>query len=186
MAQYQLLIKNVKIIDGISDIAFRGDIAVKDEKIVKVGDLKDATADKVVDGTGLTACPGFFDIHTHTDRTIMNTPTADNLILQGITCALGGHCGSSSAPAYNEEYFNAKDATQVQRERTWTTFDEYLTEMGKVVGLLGGMAMLIGILIGIVGIVLVCVAYPIYNGIIKKEREKIAPEIIRLADELMN
>jgi len=61
-----------------------------------------------------------------------------------------------------------------------------MTEMGKVVGLLGGMAMLIGILIGIVGIVLVCVAYPIYNGIIKKEREKIAPEIIRLADELMN
>ena len=45
--------------------------------------------------------------------------------------------------------------------------------------------MLIGILIGIIGIVLVSVAYPIYNSIIKKEREKIAPEIIRLTDELM-
>ena len=45
--------------------------------------------------------------------------------------------------------------------------------------------MLTGILIGIVGIVLVCVAYPIYNAIVKKEREKIAPEIIRLTDELM-
>ena len=60
-----------------------------------------------------------------------------------------------------------------------------MTDIGKMIGLAGGMAMLVGILIGIVGIVLVCAAYPIYNGIIKKEREKIAPEIIRLTDELM-
>ena len=60
-----------------------------------------------------------------------------------------------------------------------------MTDIGKTVGLLGGMAMLAGILIGIVGIVLISVAYPIYNRIIKKEREKIAPEIIRLTDELM-
>ena len=60
-----------------------------------------------------------------------------------------------------------------------------MTDIGKMVGLLGGMAMLVGILIGIVGIVLISVAYPIYNRIIKKEREKIAPEIIRLTDELM-
>ena len=60
-----------------------------------------------------------------------------------------------------------------------------MTDIGKIIGLLGGMAMLIGILIGIIGIVLVSVAYPIYNSIIKKEREKIAPEIIRLTDELI-
>jgi len=60
-----------------------------------------------------------------------------------------------------------------------------MTDIGKIIGLAGGMAMLVGILIGIVGIVLVSVAYPIYNSIIKKEREKIAPEIIRLTDELM-
>lgn len=48
-----------------------------------------------------------------------------------------------------------------------------------------GLAMFLGILIGIVGIVLVCLAYPAYNRITKREREKIAPEIIRLTDELM-
>ena len=60
-----------------------------------------------------------------------------------------------------------------------------MTELGEAIGLGGGMAMLIGVLIGIVGIVLVCVAYPIYNRILKKERQRIAPEIIRLTDELM-
>lgn len=60
-----------------------------------------------------------------------------------------------------------------------------MTDIGKIIGLLGEMAMLIGILIGIVGIVLVCAAYPIYNCVLKKERGKIAPEIIRLTDELM-
>lgn len=60
-----------------------------------------------------------------------------------------------------------------------------MTELGEAIGLGGGMAMLIGVLIGIVGIVLVCVAYPIYNRIVKKERERIAPEILRLTDELM-
>lgn len=60
-----------------------------------------------------------------------------------------------------------------------------MTDIGKIIGLPGGMTMLIGILIGIVGIVLVCVAYPIYNYVLKKEREKLAPEIIRLTDELL-
>lgn len=60
-----------------------------------------------------------------------------------------------------------------------------MTEIGQLLGLQGATAMLVGILIGIIGIVLVCVAYPVYNRIIKKEREKIAPQIIRLTDELM-
>lgn len=60
-----------------------------------------------------------------------------------------------------------------------------MTKLGEAMGLGTGIAILIGILIGIAGIVLVCVAYPLYNRILKKEREKIAPEIIRLSDELM-
>ena len=45
--------------------------------------------------------------------------------------------------------------------------------------------MLLGIVIGVVGIVPVFLAYPLYNRTLKKEREKIAPEILRLSDELM-
>lgn len=60
-----------------------------------------------------------------------------------------------------------------------------MTNLGEILGSYKEMAMLLGIIIGIIGIVLVCVAYPIYNRIVKKEREKIAPEIIRLTDELI-
>lgn len=60
-----------------------------------------------------------------------------------------------------------------------------MTEIGELLGVFGNMAMLIGIAIGIIGIVLVSLAYPLYNRTVKKERERIAPEIIRLTDELM-
>ena len=58
-----------------------------------------------------------------------------------------------------------------------------MTDIGAVLGTV--LAMIIGISIGVVGIILVCLAYPIYNRTLKKEREKIAPEILRLTDELM-
>lgn len=57
-----------------------------------------------------------------------------------------------------------------------------MTELGAG---LGGAALLLGILVGVVGMVLVALAYPVYNRVLKKEREKIAPEILKLADELM-
>jgi predicted lipid-binding transport protein (Tim44 family) len=57
-----------------------------------------------------------------------------------------------------------------------------MTQIGAV---FGGMAMLIGVMIGIVGIILVALAYPLYNRVLRKNREKIAPEILRLTDELL-
>ena len=57
--------------------------------------------------------------------------------------------------------------------------------MTELSGFLGGTAMFVGIPVGIVGIVLVAVAYPLYNRVLIKQREKIAPEILRLTDELL-
>ena len=57
-----------------------------------------------------------------------------------------------------------------------------MTDIGSA---LGSLAMVIGILVGIVGIVLVALAYPLYNRVLKKQREKIAPEILQLSEELL-
>lgn len=56
-----------------------------------------------------------------------------------------------------------------------------MTEIGAI---LGNLAMVIGILIGVVGMILVALAYPIYNLVLTKQRQRIAPEILRLTEEL--
>lgn len=60
-----------------------------------------------------------------------------------------------------------------------------MTELAEILGLSGNVAMLIGIPVGIVGGILASLAYPIYNAIVKAKRKKLAPEILRLTDELM-
>ena len=60
-----------------------------------------------------------------------------------------------------------------------------MTDLGGIFGAHQNAALCIGILVGIAGIVLVGCAYPVYNRVIKKERERIAPEILQLTEELM-
>lgn len=60
-----------------------------------------------------------------------------------------------------------------------------MSDLSGMLGFSQSMALLIGILIGSIGIALVCLAYPLYNYVIKKERAKISPEILRLTEELM-
>ena len=57
-----------------------------------------------------------------------------------------------------------------------------MTDLGAS---LGHMAMVLGILVGLVGLVMVALAYPVYTGVLKKERARIAPEILRLTEELL-
>ena len=57
-----------------------------------------------------------------------------------------------------------------------------LTELGAA---LGPLAMVLGIIVGLIGLVLVALAYPVYNRILHKERAKIAPEVLQLTEELM-
>lgn len=60
-----------------------------------------------------------------------------------------------------------------------------MTDLGEKLGFEGIVSMIIGVIIGIIGIIIVCFTYPIYNYILKKERKKVAPEVIKLTDELM-
>ena len=60
-----------------------------------------------------------------------------------------------------------------------------MTDIGELLGLNATLAMLVGIGVGVVGMVMAGVAYPVYNRIVKTQREKIAPQILRLTDELL-
>jgi uncharacterized membrane protein YuzA (DUF378 family) len=60
-----------------------------------------------------------------------------------------------------------------------------MTDLGRIFGGYSDLSMIIGIVVGLVGMVPVALAYPIYDRVLKKQREKIAPEILRLTDELL-
>ena len=60
-----------------------------------------------------------------------------------------------------------------------------MTDVGQLLGLAKVLSMLLGILVGVAGMALVALAYPVYNRVLKKERQRIAPEILSLTDELL-
>ncbi len=100
--RYDLLITNAQIVDGTGAPARRGSLATRGERIVALGDVAGAAAE-TVDAGGLTLCPGFIDAHDHADITILEYPLAENLVMQGITTFVGGHCGYSAGGGFTAE-----------------------------------------------------------------------------------
>jgi len=95
---YDLVITNGMIVDGSGNPWFKGDIGVKDKKIVEIGTIVSGQARKSIDAHGLVIAPGFIDVHTHCDRGIRKIPTVDNYVLQGVTSVIGGNCGGHPFP----------------------------------------------------------------------------------------
>jgi N-acyl-D-amino-acid deacylase len=126
---FDLIIKNIDIVDGSGKPLFHGNIGIKGEKIAAVGD-EIGGAEKTIDGEGLTACPGFIDSHSHADLTILNQPAAENLIMQGITSFVGGHCGITLAPLKNLGYFeDLKKVWGFDYDPGWRSFGEWMAEV---------------------------------------------------------
>src|SRR5688572_4074193 len=94
--QYDILILNGKIIDGNGNSWFYGDVAIKDGRIIKIGRLQAASAQKTIDARGLIVAPGFIDVHAHIENGVFERPTADNYIYDGVTTVITGNCGGSA------------------------------------------------------------------------------------------
>ena len=60
-----------------------------------------------------------------------------------------------------------------------------MTDLSSTMGLDSWITLLIGIVIGMVGLIIMCVTYPLYNHILERERARVADEVIRLSDELL-
>ena len=94
-ADYDLLIRNARVIDGTGNPWFHADIAVKDGRIAGVGNFPTASADRTVDAQERVVTPGFIDVHTHIEGDIAKVPRADNFLLDGVTTVVTGNCGGS-------------------------------------------------------------------------------------------
>lgn len=89
-----VVIRGAKIADGTGGAAVVGDVAITGERIVGVGTL-DVRAARVIDGKGLVVAPGFIDLHTHSDDTILAEEGRRNwsYVTQGVTTIVTGNCG---------------------------------------------------------------------------------------------
>jgi N-acyl-D-aspartate/D-glutamate deacylase len=96
------LIAGGTIIDGTGGAPHPGNVAVKDGKVVAVGDV-DGEAEVPIDARGLYVAPGFIDIHSHSDYTLLVDPRAMSALFQGVTLEVVGNCGFGCAPIGNPD-----------------------------------------------------------------------------------
>jgi N-acyl-D-amino-acid deacylase len=96
--EFDIIIKNGSIVDGLGGKPVQADIGISQGKIKTIGSLEEKKAKKVIDAANLMVCPGFIDLHTHTDEGILDQPEAHNYIRQGVTTVVGGNCGGSHFP----------------------------------------------------------------------------------------
>ena len=130
-AGYDLLIINGHILDGSGSPWFEGSVAVKDGKIAAVGRLPNAAAQRVIDAGGLIICPGFIDLHSHSDYTLLVDGKAESKIRQGVTTEILGESESAgpilgaAIPEFD------KEMSRYGLTRDWTTLGEYLARVAR-------------------------------------------------------
>ena len=95
---YDLLIRNARVVDGTGAPWRRADVAVRGDTIVAVSARLDGSARRVVDALGRVVAPGFLDLHTHAREGIFARPSAENYVRQGVTTLVEGPDGSSALP----------------------------------------------------------------------------------------
>ena len=91
-----ILITGAKVYDGAGNPWCRADVGVKAGRIAAIGRVK-GKARRKINAAGLALCPGFIDVHTHADG-ILERPSADNVLRQGVTTVVSGNCGDCILP----------------------------------------------------------------------------------------
>ena len=102
---FDTLIKNGTVIDGSGKPRYDADVAITGGRIEAIGRLADAEAAKTIDATGLFVAPGFIDMHSHSDTTMLTDPGGDSKAYQGVTTEVTGNCSSSPFPVAADPAF---------------------------------------------------------------------------------
>jgi N-acyl-D-amino-acid deacylase len=98
MMNCDTLIRNARVLDGSGEEAVTQDVAVRVGRIVDVGPSLAWQTSKLIDADGLALAPGFIDVHTHDDTSVIETPAMLPKLSQGVTTVVVGNCGISAAP----------------------------------------------------------------------------------------
>jgi N-acyl-D-amino-acid deacylase len=140
---YDLLIKNGRIVDGSGMPSFRGDVAVKDGKIVELGKLS-GPAKRTIDAAGRVVAPGFIDNHCHYDAQVTWDPLCSFSPDHGATTVIFGNCSLALAPVRRgtekrvAEFLSYVEAIPMEVLNTvevdWETIPQYMDRLDRHLG----------------------------------------------------
>jgi len=133
---FDVVIRNGLVVDGTGNPGRLADVAIRDGRIVAVGEVSDS-GDREIDAEGFVVAPGFVDVHTHFDAQVFWDTTLSPSPLHGVTTVISGNCGFTIAPLEPEhgDYMmqmlarvEGMPLTSLQQgvPWNWRTFGEYL------------------------------------------------------------
>src|SRR5713226_6491618 len=130
-SEYDLIIKNGRVIDGSGRPAFKADVAIKDDRIARIGNLRGAQAKRVIDARGQVVAPGFIDMLGQSEQFVLIDPRAMSKVMMGVTTEITGE-GESIAPVNDrilkeQEDFNRRYNLTID----WRTLGEYFNRLDK-------------------------------------------------------
>jgi N-acyl-D-amino-acid deacylase len=130
---FDIIIRNGYVVDGTGSPRFRADVGIQNGQIVEIGELGSEEIKGDLDVKGLTVAPGFIDMHSHSDFSLLINPRAESKIRQGITTEVIGNCGSSAAPLNPFIKEEIEKTMPVLEEAglklDWLTMREYLSRL---------------------------------------------------------
>src|SRR3954470_2182921 len=92
------LIRNASVLDGTGKDAELLDVAIQGGHIAAIAPSLQCTSANTIEAEGLALAPGFIDVHTHDDTSVIDTPEMLPKISQGVTTVIVGNCGISASP----------------------------------------------------------------------------------------
>jgi N-acyl-D-amino-acid deacylase len=176
MDGFDLVLKNGRLLDGCGNPWFRADLAMRSGRIAAIGQPGSLHGRQTLDVADRYISPGFIDIHTHSDLTLLVNRRAESAVRQGVTTQLVGNCGMSPAPldpqrvAEMQSYWG-EISTQPQVTWAWRTFNDYLETLGS-----GGTSINVASLAGHAALRLAVLGY--------EDRPPTQPELARMGSLL--
>ncbi len=101
---FDIVIQNGSVVDGSGKRRFQADIAIKNGRIADIAPQIESEAQAFINAKGNAVSPGFIDMHSHSDFTLLVHPEAESKVRQGVTTELVGNCGGSPAPVPDEHF----------------------------------------------------------------------------------